>query len=158
MSDTRDPGAAIKRLAERLGEEAEKVGLSLRGFSFNPNMDGEGPHMVQAVFAVGELTPELTPEQELAAADAALLTEMERSMRISAEAEQVAHATKTLEALRDDLYAEDRETFLAELEADKLATPEDILSPPSEADRMAEMRRRMQDRIDTGGGLLDDED
>ena len=50
MSD--DPGAKIKRLAERLREEAGKAGLTLRGFSFIPNMTGDGPDTVQAAFTL----------------------------------------------------------------------------------------------------------
>jgi hypothetical protein len=58
-----DTGAKVKRLAERLREEAAKAGLTLRGFSFVPNLEDDGPDMVQAAFT-------LDVEAELAGEDA----------------------------------------------------------------------------------------
>jgi len=98
MPETRDPGAAIKRLAERLEEEATKAGLTLRGFTFAPNMGGDGPHMVQAVFS---LEGDIEPEDPAAAEQARIDAEFERMLqgdKIASEVDKVAEARRLLEA------------------------------------------------------------
>ena len=89
-----DPGAKVKRLAERLSEEAAKAGLTLRGFSFVPNLDGDGPDMVQAAFT-------LDMETELAGEDAVdqakVDTEFERMMAADRDAARMKEAREALE-------------------------------------------------------------
>jgi predicted Holliday junction resolvase-like endonuclease len=51
MSQPNDPLEPIKKLAERLKEEAEKIGLDMLAFGVVPNMDG-GPHTVQCMFGI----------------------------------------------------------------------------------------------------------
>lgn len=60
MKDPNNAGDQIAANAERLREEAAKLGLTLRGYTFAPNMEG-GPHMVQAVFYIDEV-PEATED------------------------------------------------------------------------------------------------
>lgn len=57
MKDPNNAGDQIAANAERLREEAAKLGLTLRGYTFAPNMEG-GPHMVQAVFYIDEVPEE----------------------------------------------------------------------------------------------------
>ena len=89
-----DPGAKVKRLAERLSEEAAKAGLTLRGFSFVPNLEGDGPDMVQAAFT-------LDMETELAGEDAVdqakVDTEFERMMAADRDAARMKEAREALE-------------------------------------------------------------
>lgn len=89
-----DTGAKVKRLAERLSEEAAKAGLTLRGFSFVPNLEGDGPDMVQAAFT-------LDVETELAGGDAVdqakVDTEFERMMAADRDATRVREAREALE-------------------------------------------------------------
>ncbi len=51
MRDPNNAGDQIAANAERLREVAATLGLTLRGYTFAPNMEG-GPHMVQAVFYI----------------------------------------------------------------------------------------------------------
>lgn len=98
MPDTRDPGAAIKRLGERLAEEVAKTGLTMRGFTFVPNMEGDGPHIVQAVFSMDGEMVEVSPEQAEIDATNAEFERMMRGDQVASEADKVAEARKALEA------------------------------------------------------------
>lgn len=51
MSQQNNPLEPIKKLAERLKEEAEKIGLEMMAFGVVPNMEG-GPDSVQCMFAI----------------------------------------------------------------------------------------------------------
>ena len=87
-----DTGAQVKRLAERLSEEAAKAGLTLRGFSYVPNLEGDGPDMVQAAFTLdvetepGEVIDQSTVDAEFermmaADRDAARITEARDALK-----------------------------------------------------------------------------
>lgn len=87
-----DTGAKVKRLAERLSEEAAKAGLTLRGFSYVPNLEGDGPDMVQAAFTLdvetepGEVIDQSTVDAEFermmaADRDAARITEARDALK-----------------------------------------------------------------------------
>lgn len=138
MPETRDPGADIKRLAERLSQEVEKIGLTLRGFSFSPDMNGDGPHMVQAVFAVeGDIEP--APEKSIVDLE---FEAMMLADKLATEAAAVTTATATLEALKAELTEPGDEPV--EVEVERPATEDDI-------------RARLQARLSEGGGLLEDD-
>lgn len=98
MADT-DPGAMVKRLAERLREEAAKAGFTLRGFSFVPNLEGDGPDMVQAAFT-------LDVETELAGEDAVdqskVDAEFERMMAADRDASRITEARDALKRRLDE--------------------------------------------------------
>lgn len=98
MPDTRDPGAAIKRLGERLAEEAAKAGLTMRGFTFVPNMEGDGPDIVQAVFSMDGEIVEVSPEQAEIDRTNAEFEAIMRGDQVMAEADKVAEARRALEA------------------------------------------------------------
>lgn len=87
-----DPGALVKRLAERLGAEAAKAGFTLRGFSFVPNMEGDGPHTVQAAFTL-DIETELKGEPDQDVVNA----EFERMMAADRDADRVRQAREALE-------------------------------------------------------------
>lgn len=89
---TDDPGARVKRLAERLSEEAAKAGLTLRGFSFVPNLEGDGPDMVQAAFTLDvetELAGEVIDQSTVDA-------EFERMMAADRDAARIREAREAL--------------------------------------------------------------
>ena len=98
MPDDNDPAAKIKRLAQRLAEEASTIGLTLHGFAFSPNLDGSGPDTVQAAFTLDSL-PGDEPADEKAAIDAAL-AEIERGMLRDAEANKVTETRNALDDLQ----------------------------------------------------------
>jgi hypothetical protein len=94
-----DTGAKVKRLAERLSEEAAKAGLTLRGFSYVPNLEGDGPDMVQAAFT-------LDVEAELAGEDAVdqdkVNAEFERMMAADRDATRITEARDALKRRLDE--------------------------------------------------------
>ncbi len=99
MPDTRDPGAAIKRLGQRLAEEVAKAGpLTMRGFTFIPNMDGDGPDMVQAVFSIDGEVVEVSPEQAEIDRTNAEFEAIMRGDQVASQTDAVAEARKVLEA------------------------------------------------------------
>lgn len=93
MTDN-DPGALVKRLAERLRDEAAKVGLTLRGFSFMPDLEGDGPPTVQAAFTLdieAELADDTAIDQD------AINAEFERMMAADRDAARHQEAKEALE-------------------------------------------------------------
>lgn len=93
-----DPGAKVKRLAERLREEAAKAGLTLRGFSFVPNLEGDGPDMVQAAFTLDvetELAGEVIDQSTVDA-------EFERMMAADRDAARITEARDALKRRLDE--------------------------------------------------------
>lgn len=99
----RDPGESILRLSERLGEEAAKVGLTLRQFAFIPNSDG--PHSVQCLFTTDG---EPVADDEQARYDAQFEEMMrnqavsDREDKVRKAKEQLEHGGGILEMLDDD--------------------------------------------------------
>jgi hypothetical protein len=94
MADTIDPGELVKKLAQRLGAEAAKAGFTLRGFSFVPNMEGDGPHTVQAAFTLDiDLDATEGDDVDQAQVDA----EFERMMANQREADRIREARERLE-------------------------------------------------------------
>lgn len=85
-------GDQIARNAERLREEAAKLGLTLRGYTFAPNFDG-GPHMVQAVFSIDEVVEETVNDSDIVAG-------FEEMLRGQKEADEAAALQNAREALR----------------------------------------------------------
>lgn len=64
MSQPNDPLEPIKKLAERLKEEAEKIGLDMLAFGVVPNLEG-GPDAVQCMFAIsGDKVAEVEEKDE----------------------------------------------------------------------------------------------
>lgn len=93
-----DTGAKVKRLAERLSEEAAKAGLTLRGFSFVPNLEGDGPDMVQAAFTLDvetELAGEIIDQSTVDA-------EFERMMAADRDAARITEARDALKRRLDE--------------------------------------------------------
>lgn len=99
----RNPGDSVLRLSERLGEEAAKVGLTLRQFAFIPNPDG--PHTVQCLFTTDGEEP---TDDEQARFDAQFEEMMkgqalaERDDKVRKAKEQLASGGGILELLDDD--------------------------------------------------------
>lgn len=99
-----DPTAVVRKLAERLKEEAAKVGLTLRGFSFVPSLEG-GPDGVQAVFSIDD-AESLNKDAEQAQIDA----QFEQIMKGDATAKREEKVNEARETLRRRL--EGKEGFL----------------------------------------------
>ena len=90
-----DPGALVKRLAERLRDEAAKAGLTLRGFSFMPDLEGDGPPTVQAAFTL-DVEAELSDDKTAVDQDA-INAEFERMMAADRDAARHREAKESLE-------------------------------------------------------------
>jgi hypothetical protein len=100
MPDSDDPGARIKRLAERLGKQAAKEGLTMRAFSYAPNLEGDGPDTVQTIFSLDGELPATDEEQERFNRE---FDEMMRQQRAADLGEQVNDVRAKLEKrLRDE--------------------------------------------------------
>jgi hypothetical protein len=88
--------APLFRLRKRTGEEADKIGFSMRQFAVVPGMEEGGPHHVHAVFVLAEeKPPSIDDDPEFKA----LLEGQEKAERERRAAEQ----REGLQELRDQL-------------------------------------------------------
>lgn len=100
MPETLDPGPAIKRLGERVAEEVAKAGpLTMRRFTFEANITGDGPHMIIAVFSIdGELIEtEVDPAQAQIDRDNAEFERIMRGDQVATLADQEAEVRRALQ-------------------------------------------------------------
>ncbi len=95
MPDNDNAGDQIAGNAKRLAEEAAKLGLTLRGYTFAPNLEG-GPHMVQAVFSIDQV-PDTEPAE---GDDTDIVAGFEEMLRGQQQAEQTAAIDTAREVLR----------------------------------------------------------
>jgi hypothetical protein len=93
----RNAGDEIARLTERLKEECEKVGLTLRQAAFVPNLDG-GHHMLQALFTVDGEGEVVDPDQARIDAE---FQEMLLGERQATREQQVREAREALQKRLD---------------------------------------------------------
>lgn len=107
---TDNPMDKLATLGRLLGEKVEEIGLELRGFIPMPDLSGEGPHAVQAVFFIKqeeevptptmperEVVPDLDPDIESILAGIASATE-----EASEDAEMEALKQKLLKNRNSD--------------------------------------------------------
>lgn len=94
MLDPNNAGDQIAANAERLRIEAAKLGLTLRGYTFAPNMEG-GPHMVQAVFYIDEV-PEAAEDDD----GADIVAGFEAMLRDQHVAEHIDAVAEAKEVMR----------------------------------------------------------
>jgi hypothetical protein len=93
MSD--DPLEAVRKLGQRLKEEAEKIGLQLELFAPIPDLDGRGSDRVQAIFVVD------LDEMGKDSAERAIEDELDKFRQEMAHAEEEAKADEIVKQLQE---------------------------------------------------------
>lgn len=86
-------GDQIARNAERLREEAAKLGLTLRGYTFAPNFEG-GPHMVQAVFTIDAIADEVDDAMDGLVGDLEAMLAGQRAAELPVKVEDAREVLK----------------------------------------------------------------
>lgn len=92
MSDKANPMEPIRRLAERLQETAEALGLTMRNFAVMPSMDG-GPDHAQVIFTIKPEDLVKTDEQ----------AEFDRQFEDMMKAQKASEREEAFDAMPDKL-------------------------------------------------------